>query len=56
MPRARRPEYDSDEFASRYLSGEPLNSLAEWLNVTPPAVLKAAYLRGFKCRSLGSRY
>lgn len=50
MPRARRPEYDSEEFAARYASGETLRSLADWLGVTPVAVFTAARRRGLPMR------
>jgi hypothetical protein len=50
MPRARRPEYDSQEFADRYFAGETLRSLAEWLGVTDAAVFKAARRRGLPMR------
>jgi len=47
MPRPRRPEYDSAEFAKRYHGGETLSSLAEWLGVSLVAVFRAAQRRGF---------
>ena len=45
MPRPRRAEYDSEEFAARYRAGETLESLADWLNVSVTAVFKAAQKR-----------
>jgi len=53
MPRARRPEYDSDEFKRRYLSGETLASMGAWLGVTPVAVFNAATKRGYPRRKWG---
>jgi Zn-dependent peptidase ImmA (M78 family) len=46
MPRARRPEYDSEEFARRYTSAEPLRTIAEWLGVSIVAVHRAGERRG----------
>lgn len=46
MPRPRRAEYDSAEFERRYMSGETIASLAQWLGVTDAAVFKAARRRG----------
>ena len=51
MPRARRPEYDSAEFAARWNAGETLESLSAWLGVTNAAVWKAAMRRGFTSKS-----
>lgn len=50
MPRARRPEYESPEFARRYSEGETFQSLADWLGVSVVAVFRAARRRGFEPR------
>lgn len=50
MPRAKRDEYDSAEFRERYLSGETLASLNEWLGVSVTAVYLAAHRRGLAPR------
>lgn len=53
MARAKRPEYDSAEFARRWRSDETLESLAEWLGVCAVAIHRAAYRRGFPSRKRG---
>lgn len=43
--RARRAEYDSDEFRDRWHSNEPLRCIAEWLGVSITAVWLAGTRR-----------